>query len=516
MPPPPGPAATGAARPPPPTAGDELRLTLVLRRRSAPAEFRADLAGATRPGPRRFLDRDEFRTRHGLHPDDRAAVERFARGHGLSSTVVSEGGRTMALVGPEPRVLAAFRCERSSLAVHGATRRFPRTGPIVPPELSDRVIAVLGLDERPIARPHVRRHRTPAPTDVAYSPLEVGGAYGFPTGANGDGQTIGILELGGGFAAADLAAFFGGLGLPAPTVTVVPVDGAQNAPTGSVDGPDAEVDLDLEIAGALAPGGRLVAYFAPNTDQGFVDGLSAAVHDATNAPGIVSISWGGPESGWPAASRAALEAACEDAATLGLSVLVAAGDQGATDGVAGGALTVDFPASSPYVTGCGGTRLLLSPTRTEVVWNETAIGEGATGGGVSEVFPKPTYQGSISVPAAPNGFAGRGVPDVAGNADPASGYQVRVDGEAVVLGGTSAVAPLWAALVARLNQALGARVGYLDPTIYAAPADASFTDITSGNNDGYSAAPGWDPCTGLGSPNGTQLLSALARAQKAD
>jgi kumamolisin len=163
------------------------------------------------------------------------------------------------------------------------------------------------------------------------------------------------------------------------------------------------------------------------------------------------------------------------------------------------------------VVGCGGTKLALnsSSISSEVVWNELSGNEGATGGGVSEVFAVPAFQSCAGVPAAPNGFRGRGVPDVAGDADPSSGYQLVVDGSSTVIGGTSAVAPLWAGLLARINQSLGKPVGYLNPLLYAASGAASFNDITSGNNGGYSAGAGWDACTGLGSPNGTRLLAAL-------
>jgi len=156
---------------------------------------------------------------------------------------------------------------------------------------------------------------------------------------------------------------------------------------------------------------------------------------------------------------------------------------------------------------------MLSGTRiqTEDVWNDLSQSEGATGGGVSQAFPLPSFQQSVNVPNAPNGFAGRGVPDVAGDADPATGYSIIVDGQPSVLGGTSAVAPLWAGLFALINQSLGANVGYVNPLLYTANAEVTFHDITSGNNGGYSAGPGWDACTGLGSPNGAALLAALKK-----
>lgn len=173
---------------------------------------------------------------------------------------------------------------------------------------------------------------------------------------------------------------------------------------------------------------------------------------------------------------------------------------------------VDFPASSPSVLGCGGTKLLASNGKisSEVAWNETVIDEGATGGGVSTVFALPTWQTHAGVPKAPSNFIGRGVPDVAGNADPVTGYEILVDGQSEVVGGTSAVAPLWAALIARLNQQLGKSLGYANPLLYGTKGNG-FHDITQGNNGAYQAKLGWDACTGLGSPNGSAMLAALSK-----
>ena len=265
------------------------------------------------------------------------------------------------------------------------------------------------------------------------------------------------------------------------------------------------------MAGAIAPAAQIAAYFAPNTDQGFIDAVTTAVHDAKLKPSIVSISWGGPESSWTEQSRNALNSACQDAATMGVTVLAASGDNGASDGSTSGTPTVDFPAASPYVIGCGGTKLTISGTAigSELAWNELSANEGATGGGVSEVFALPSYQQSANVPKAPNGFVGRGVPDVAGDADPETGYNVFVDGQQAVIGGTSAVAPLWAGLLALINQSLGTNVGYINPLLYSAKVEPTFHDITSGSNGDYSARPGWDACTGLGSPNGAALMTAL-------
>jgi kumamolisin len=384
----------------------------------------------------------------------------------------------------------------------------------VPLSLQHQVVAVLGLDNRPQSKTHFRVRSASAANDPSYTPLQVADAYSFPTGSDGAGQCIGLVELGGGYRPPDLSQYFQRLGIPVPSVTAVSVDGAANSPTGDPGGPDGEVELDIEVAGSIAPGSRIAVYFAPNTDQGFLDALSAAVHDVTNRPTVISISWGGPEGSWTGQARAAFEAVFLDAATLGVTVLVAAGDNGADDGGTGTGLSVDFPASSPGVIACGGTRLLLSgrSITQETVWNELASGEGATGGGVSEASARPAYQTGSNVPSAPNGFVGRGVPDVAGDADPTTGYQVLVDGGLTVIGGTSAVAPLWAALVARMNQLLGKPVGYVNPQLYATASRKAFHDITSGGNGGYTAGPGWDPCTGLGTPDGTALLSVLRGA----
>jgi kumamolisin len=227
---------------------------------------------------------------------------------------------------------------------------------------------------------------------------------------------------------------------------------------------------------------------------------------------VISISWGGPESSWTSQSTSALDAACQSAAALGITITVAAGDNGSSDGATGN--NVDFPASSPNVLACGGTTLEGSGSTitSEVVWNEQASNEGATGGGVSNVFPLPSYQANANVPAPAVSGGGRGVPDVSGDADPETGYQVRVDGQNQVIGGTSAVAPLWAGLIALANQQNGSSAGFIQPMIYAAKAASAFNDITSGNNGAFSAGPGWDACTGLGSPIGSKIIPLIAAA----
>jgi kumamolisin len=491
---------------------DRVELAILLRRSTLSLPFPdVGRVGQLPVGSRRYMTREEFVRLHGARPDDVETIRTFARDAGLEVGAVSMAARIVQLTGPAGVVAQQFGVSLGRWTHPGGSYR-GRIGPInLPDGFEEAVVGVFGLDNRPQARTHFRRNKTPGPSDVAYSPPTVAEAYSYPAGTDGSGETIALLELGGGFTASDLTNFFGHLDLPTPSVTTVSVDGATNSPTGDPDGPDGEVELDLEVAGSVAPGCRFVVYFAPNTDRGFLDGLTTAIHDTVHRPSIVSISWGGPEDSWTAQAQAALNSAIQDAATLGVSVVIAAGDNGATDGEVSGSLTVDFPASSPFAVACGGTRLLLDGGRiaSEVVWNEIATREGATGGGVSRIFARPSYQVKANVPSAPNGFVGRGVPDVAGNADPASGYSVFVDGHSTVIGGTSAVAPLWAALLARFNQKLGGSVGFANPFFYTPAGAASFHDVTIGNNDGYSAAPGWDPCTGWGTPDGVALLQVL-------
>lgn len=519
----------GAKQVGPANPQDKIEVTVRLRRGSATDAFQTNAAAAGSSATqsnaaskdltqRTYLKREEFAANHGASAGDVAAIRAFANENNLTVTEEDRARRTVKLSGTVEALSNAFGVTLNRAELNGEQVRL-RTGSIqIPQNLANVIEAVLGLDNRPQAKPHFRRKKHQNPANISYSAVQVATAYNFPANTDGTGQAIAILELGGGYKTADLNSYFKSLNIATPNVNAISVDGATNAPTGSADGPDGEVELDIEVAGAVAPQAKIGVYFAPNTDQGFVDALTTAIHDMTLKPTIVSISWGGPESSWTAQARNTLNSACEDAATMGVTVLVASGDNGATDGVSGNALTVDFPASSPFVTGCGGTTLRLSGSSiaTETVWNETANNEGATGGGVSEVFALPTFQNGVSVPQAPNGIAGRGVPDVAGDADPSTGFNVIVDGAPNVIGGTSAVAPLWAGLVARLNQSLGKPVGYLNPLIYAASEEATFHDITSGNNNGYTAKAGWDPCTGLGSPNGTKLLAALKSASAAN
>lgn len=487
---------------------DTIHVTVILRRKGP------DPAAAQGSAPGAHLSREQLKEQHGANPEDIALVEKFAHEFELAVVEASVAKRRVVLTGTAANMERAFEATLACYQIKGALHEYRgRHGSIsIPAELGSPVVAILGLDTRPIAKPHFRARPAVAPSG-SFTPPQVAQLYNFPTGVTGTGQTIAIIELGGGYRTNDLKTYFKNLKITEPNITAVSVDGGKNSPGSDADG---EVMLDIEVAGSIAPGANIAVYFAPNTDQGFVDAITDAVHDSVRKPSIISISWGGPEDSWTAQSQKAMNDALQDAAALGVTVTVASGDNGSSDGVGDGKLHVDFPAASPYALACGGTTLKGSGKKisSEVVWNETANNEGATGGGVSGAFALPSYQSSAGVPKqAQTGHAGRGVPDVAGDADPVTGYQVRVNGQNQVVGGTSAVAPLWAALIALINQHAAKPVGFINPALYAGK-EQGFHDITNGNNDdsslgGYTAQKGWDACTGLGTPDGAAILQLL-------
>ena len=489
-----------------------VTVSVIVKRKE---ELKINRRGGRAAGPVR-LTRAEYKKHHSSDPDAVKRVKAFAKEYKLKveRDPTSALRRTIQLTGTAADMQKAFGVELNQKTIDGTEYRVREGGIHIPTSLEDVVEAVLGLDNRPQAQPHFRPHK-PGPAagaaPASYTPPQVAQAYQWPATATGAGQTIGIIELGGGYKPADLTAYFKTLGLAAPAITAVSVDKGKNKPT-NANSADGEVMLDIEVAASVAPGARIVVYFTPNTDQGFTDAITTAVHDATNKPSVISISWGGPESSWTGQSATVLDAACQSAAALGVTITVAAGDNGSSDGATGN--NVDFPASSPHVLACGGTKLDANGATivSEVVWNETANNEGATGGGVSTLFPLPSWQANAKVPAPSVSAGGRGVPDVSGDADPTTGYTIRVDGQTMVIGGTSAVAPLWAGLVAVANQQLGTQVGFIQPAIYAAKAAAAFNDITQGNNGAFSAGPGWDACSGMGSPIAGKLIPLLAPA----
>jgi kumamolisin len=505
-------ACLGAADP-----EEIVEVTVRLRRRSPVVADEGPLL------PRHVLVR-----RHGARRRDADAVEAHAARAGLTVVSRSLAERAIVLRGSLGAMCAAFPADVRAVEIDGARYR-RRVGDLhVPRELSGVVEGVFGLTNVPHGRPYGVTAGSDAPRGEPARPwsvAEIAERYGFPEGFDGAGECIGLLEFGGGYLESDIDAHFRAIGVPRPDVVAVPVGRCRNAPLGADPRPDVEVALDIQIAGAVAPRARIAVYFAELTERGWIDALSAAIHDEVNRPSVICVCWGWAELDatgrllWTKAAMEAVNATLEDAAMRGITVVCAAGDDGSSDGVDDARAHVDFPASSPWVLACGGTEVDGGEER---VWNDGPRGRGgggAGGGGVSDVIDRPEWQSDLDIPASRmTGKRGRGVPDVAGIAGGDRGFAIHLAGREVVgVEGTSAVAPLYAGLVARINQALGAPVGHLNPTLYRSPsARAAFHDIVTGDNDVldigvHASSPGWDPCTGWGSIDGQRLLAALSR-----
>lgn len=522
----------------------EFRVTVTVRRRNELPSIEAQ--SKQKPADRTYMTHAEHADKHGADPADIAKVEAFAKENGLRVTNTNINQRTVTLSGTAAAYSKAFGVDLKMYRSGDVAYRGREGDILIPENLQGIVTSVTGLDNRPFAKPHFRisrgaaraagvgvaadRSTAAASIPAGFTPPQLASLYNFPANLDGTGQTIAILELGGGFHPAELTTYFQNLGISKPpSVTAATfTNGGTNSPgTNALDpnNPDVEVMLDIEVCGSIAPGAKIVVYFAPDaTDQSFLGVMNAIISDTVNKPNIVSISWGGPEESATTQFQNEFDQLLQSAAHLGLTVCVAAGDSGSADFAADDPnwdkkAHVDFPAADPFVLACGGTQLTASTSAItkEVVWDDGK--NDGTGGGVSRVFALPSYQQNAGVPPAadPAGPVMRGVPDVAGDAAPASGYRILCDGTSFPdpsqglppVGGTSAVAPLWAGLIARINQGLGKPAGFINPLLYAAPANATFRDITQGNNGDYKAVTGWDACTGLGTPNGQNLLQAL-------
>lgn len=516
--------APGARRVGPTASAEPIEVTVRLRGRPD-----VDLAAmAARP-----RSPEEVAAAFASDPADAEAVARFARDAGLSVVASEPEQRRVVLSGTADQLQQAFAVQLSDFDSDLGRYRGREGSVHLPPAVAEVVTGVFGLDDRRQARPHfVRRPGQSGAGQAAvratrqeasYSPVRLGEIYDFPPG-DGAGQTIAILEFGGGYSTKDLRTYFTQLGVANPSVTNVSVDGQTNQPEPGDDSPDGEVMLDIEVVGALCPAAKIVVYFAPFTERGWVDVVTRVATDTQNSPSALSISWGWPEQEdlWTPAALTAVNESFQAAAAAGITVFAASGDDGSADEITDGRVHVDFPAVSPYVSGVGGTTLTSATPVREHVWNNgpRSGGGGASGGGVSTFFSLPDWQQHAHVPNPVGATTtGRGVPDVAADADPASGYEVYVHGKPAVIGGTSAAAPLWAALIGRINATLGRRVGYLNPVLYQTLATQKVThDVKRGSNDttgqlgGYPARAGWDACTGWGSPKGSAILTALQSA----
>jgi kumamolisin len=508
-----------------------LELTLGVRRtKPVPGLASLDLR---KPADRTYLTRKQLATDFGSDPHAVQAIEAYAKEHNLVVTRDEPASGRLGLAGTAADLSAAFGVTLFDYTHPELGEFHARTGPVhVPADLAGAITGVFGFNNHRMLRRKLHNSSKPADLSVSarswFVPTELAPIYGFPAN-NAATQCIGLLEFGGGVETADVAAYFKKIDQPAPAVTVVALDGVSTDPTADPDS-TGEVMLDIDVAGALGGGARLAVYFSTFDEKGLVDALSAVINDATNDPSVVSISWGWVEnqpfngSGilW---SPAAIEHCNESflaAAQLGITVCVSTGDDGSEAQQKDGRAHVNFPATSPYVLAVGGTTLHVrkgthgSTKVTETVWND-GPGSG-TGGGVSDITPAPSWQeGKVPVSINPGHFCGRAIPDVAADADPATGYITMSGGKLQIVGGTSASAPLWASLIARTNAAIGKRVGNINALLYSSIGPAgTLRDIVSGDNDTdglldgqFKAGPGWDACTGWGVPNGEALLAAL-------
>jgi kumamolisin len=489
---------------------------------------------------------EKFEELFAANPADVEKVKAFAREYDLSLAEVNMAQRTVSLVGTVEAIDAAFGVNlctyRHGDAKGGVVFRGHSGTVHIPGELDNIVLGVLGL-----SNPIVKKHRVqynlihppkaitlhPDAESPYFTPPEVAKIYNFPADITGKGQTIGIIELGGGYKLEYLQEYFEKyLGQPSPKITSVSVEGGHNNPGVNFIA-DAEVCLDIEVVGAIAPDAHIVVYFAPDsTFSGLYKAIQYAIHDKTHKNTVISLSWGQKEEDNNAIYLALINQLMQAAAHLGITICASSGDFGSSDTLpafSDGKAHVDFPASSPWVLACGGTRLKAcdnkSKIESEVAWNDGEI--AATGGGVSTYFPSPSYQEKAGIsPKSVNKDAGtgRGVPDAAGLASHETGYIIKVNEHPLInMAGTSSAAPLWAALIALLNQKLGTQLGFINPILYQIKeSEGAFNDITQGNNQniksipGYSAGPGWDACTGFGSPNGEKLFEAIQKMMKDD
>jgi kumamolisin len=482
------------------------------------------------PGQRKYMTREQLAHDYGSDPKAVQAIESFAKEHDLVVTRNEPASARMGLAGTADKINTAFGVTLMDFENPKLGAFHARTSPVtLPPEVSDAITGVFGLNNHRILQRGFRaaHHLVPqmaTPNRSWFIPTELAPVYNFPS-ANAQQQCIGLLEFGGGVETSDVATYFTKIGSPAPSVQVIAVDGVSTDPASDPDS-TGEVMLDVDVAGALGAGAKLAVYFSTFDEKGLVDCLSRVINDSANDPSVISISWGWDENEafnnagviWSVAAIQHCNQSFLAAAQLGITVCVSTGDDGREH--------VNFPATSPYVLAVGGTTLHVRKSAkgashvSETVWNDGSNG-GGTGGGVSDVTACPTWQTGKVVPSInPGHFAGRAIPDVAADADPATGYLTMSGGKMQIVGGTSASAPLWASLIARINASLGARVGNFNALLYSKFGPGGvLRDITSGNNDvegllhgQYPAGAGWDACTGWGAPDGQKLLAALKGA----
>jgi kumamolisin len=529
----------------PSNPNERIRVTVTVRGKNEDEKLKlSEKMLKIPPRDRQYLSPEEFGAKFGADTEDIDKVKTFAQKNGLKVEEVRTTERTLTLSGTVQSFSQAFKVKLDRYGHPGGEYR-GRVGEIkIPSELKDIITGVFGLDNRRQLYPCLRLQKDISADGAAniqsYFANEVGQLYNFPKDLDGSGQCIGILEFGGGYTDEDLKKYFSKLEIESPNVSSVSVDDTTNQP-GKYPEVDMEVALDIEVAGTIAPKAKIVVYFAsPSSDDGMVNALKRAVFDPTNNPSVISISYSGAEKYWTNQLVAKINEVCYEAAThRGITICASTGDNGsseehdnpATNTIPDDLAHAAFPASNPNVLACGGTNLQTTSNDAmidEVVWNDNTPFKdgGVTGGGISDIYGIPDYQENINLPSSinPGGRRGRGIPDISGHASEDRGYWIIVAGKSTAVGGTSAATPLWAGLIALLNQGVARRLGFIHNLLYSKVASAgALRDIVSGDNSitknvdnigsvrikGYAAQIGWDACTGLGRPDGTKLLEII-------
>jgi kumamolisin len=365
-----------------------IDVTLRLRARST-ALFRA--VHAVLNGLRPPYSRAEFAARFGASEKDCATVRRWARRHRVTVVRVDPARRAIDLRAPAGRLARLFGVTLAQYR-SGQVRWQSAVGSLtLPAELDRIVLGVFGFDNQPLAVRGVAPMATrSAGTRLSFTAPEIARHYRFPARLDGRGQTVGVIALGGGYRRQDLKAFYRALKLPCPRFTNVSVSGARNAPAGPSKMADGEVTGDIETVGALAPAAHIVVYFAPNTERGFLEAVSTAVHDPRYRPQVISVSWGRNEMHWTRRTLRLFNEVLAEAAALGVTVCCASGDYGAFADLQDRKPHVCFPGSSPYVLACGGTSLRQGARRrlVETAWRDA---QGASGGGMSALIARPPW-----------------------------------------------------------------------------------------------------------------------------
>jgi kumamolisin len=490
------------------------------------------------------LSLEELETLYGAKKEDADKVAASLARFGLKVEGISLLTRSMRVSGTAAQIEAAFQPKMAMYRIPGQLdRRLREGGLMIPADLEGLVTGVFGIDERRMAKPRISRPAEPrvpkkaiAIASTALSPQDLAKRYNFPPG-DGAGQRIAIAEFGGGYFAEDAELYSRTFGLPPADVETVSVNGPILTLDEILALPSMEQDeelttagevmLDVEIVAGLCPKAKISVYFSTFDQKGWVDLLDRVV---SVQPIVLSVSYGLAEEdpGWSHNAIQAINDRLNAARLVGITACVSSGDDGSGDQLNDGAAHIDFPSSSPHVLSVGGTMVEPS-TGNEVVWfvapgrRSGGNGAGATGGGVSNLFNRPEWQKVNVASVNANSIDGRVMPDISALAGSPL-YAFAFLGRVSKNGGTSASAPLLAALYTRINSLLptAKQQRFLTPLLYQKDASGqplgqgACRDITSGDNAsspspgvGYKAKAGYDAATGWGVPDGINLLAAL-------